>query len=538
MYVDDLISGGFSREEVLELKTTATQIFSAGGFKLNKFHSNCELEYEEANIKTSVESPEVIIKGNCNDTTYVKQQLGTQPSETKILGLLWDKKEDSFAIEIPSNKAKHTKRAILSKLASIYDPLGLISPVHPRGKVVYRELCELKLPYDKIIPNQVIKVWEKWESVLPSRIKVPRSIVSPDTPLNAIDIHVFDDSSIIGTCAAAYAVTHQSGHANQQLIASKPRLAKQNMSIPTLELLAVHMASNLAENIKSALSNYNIRDIHGWTDSIVVLHWLKGKRDYKQFVSNRINKITAKAYITGRHVPSNQNPADIGSTGAYGNQIPDLWWTGPTWLEQPEHWPPQPNIMARDESEKETKTVKTLLATSINIDHEEDECDRLLLKHNLSKFIRITCWISRFFPNCRQTKTKGPLTTEETNKQLKYWIHREQQKHKGCDKFKSDEQQLNFKINKESLYECQCRIEGHYPIYQPSKLLLSEKPIYQSHLKTIHGGVNLTMTHIRTDDWIPTMTQLTKKIINKCHGGKRFNTKPYPSSIQGQLPKY
>ena len=149
---------------------------------------------------------------------------------------MWGKKEDSIAIEIPSNKAKHTKHEILSKLASIYDSLELISPVHLRGKVVYRELCELKLPWDKIIPNQVIKVWEKWESTLPSKIKVPRSIPSPNTPLNAIDIHVFADSSIIGTRAAAYTVTHQSGHVNQHLIANKSRLAKQNMSIPRLEL--------------------------------------------------------------------------------------------------------------------------------------------------------------------------------------------------------------------------------------------------------------------------------------------------------------
>ena len=112
------------------------------------------------------------------------------------------------------------------------------------------------------------------------------------------------------------------------------------------------MASNLAENIKSALTNYNIRDMHGWTDSTVVLHWLKGKGDYKQLVLNIINKINAKAYITWRHVPSNQNPADIGSGGVYGNQIPKLWWTGPTWLQQSDQLPPQPNIMASDESEK------------------------------------------------------------------------------------------------------------------------------------------------------------------------------------------
>ena len=67
---------------------------------------------------------------------------------------------------------------------------------------------------------------------------------------------------------------------------------------------------------------------------IVVLHWLKGKGDYKQFVSNRINKINEKAYFTWKHVPSHQNPADIGSIGVCRNQIPELWWTGPSWVQQ------------------------------------------------------------------------------------------------------------------------------------------------------------------------------------------------------------
>ena len=92
----------------------------------------------------------------------IRQQLGTQPWETKILGLFWDKKEDSIAIEIPGNRAKHTKRETLSKLASIYNSLGLISPINLQGKVVYRELCELKVAWDKTIPNHGIKVWEKW----------------------------------------------------------------------------------------------------------------------------------------------------------------------------------------------------------------------------------------------------------------------------------------------------------------------------------------------------------------------------------------
>ena len=36
------------------------------------------------------------------------------------------------------------KRNLLSE--SIYDPLGLISAIHIIGKLIYRELCDLKIP--------------------------------------------------------------------------------------------------------------------------------------------------------------------------------------------------------------------------------------------------------------------------------------------------------------------------------------------------------------------------------------------------------
>ena len=66
------------------------------------------------------------------------------------------------------------------------------------------------------------------------------------------------------------------------------------MSIPRLELIALYIAYNLAENIKSPLTNYNIKDIHDWTDSTVILHLLKEEEGFKQFVSNRINQNPAE----------------------------------------------------------------------------------------------------------------------------------------------------------------------------------------------------------------------------------------------------
>ena len=77
MDIDELILGGLSREEVLDLKTIAKQIFQAGGFKLPKLHCNCELEFEDANIKTLEESPKVITQWyNIRQTTAWNSTIG------------------------------------------------------------------------------------------------------------------------------------------------------------------------------------------------------------------------------------------------------------------------------------------------------------------------------------------------------------------------------------------------------------------------------------------------------------------------------
>ena len=54
------------------------------------------------------------------------------------------------------------------------------------------------------------------------------------------------------------------------------------MTIPRLELIAALMATNLAANIKEALlPSQNIRSVTCWTDSNVVLQWLKDNGRYK-----------------------------------------------------------------------------------------------------------------------------------------------------------------------------------------------------------------------------------------------------------------
>ena len=63
------------------------------------------------------------------EQTYAKSQLGNNTYNTKILGVIWDKKKEKIGVTIPVEETQVTKRGTLQKLGSIYDPLGIASPV-------------------------------------------------------------------------------------------------------------------------------------------------------------------------------------------------------------------------------------------------------------------------------------------------------------------------------------------------------------------------------------------------------------------------
>ena len=119
--VDHLITGDTTLEGAQQLKHHAVEIFNRAKFTLHKWHSN-------------VSEPE----GDCTDDepSFAKQQLGASPvrGESKLLGLKWDKVDDTLHVSLLSQPATLTKRGILANLAKIYDSLGLVSPVMLEGK--------------------------------------------------------------------------------------------------------------------------------------------------------------------------------------------------------------------------------------------------------------------------------------------------------------------------------------------------------------------------------------------------------------------
>ena len=158
---------------------------------------------------------------------------------------------------------------MLSHLAKIYDPLGLASPVTLIRKLLYRDICDEKILWDTQLPGPLLKRWEDWNSALTENLTVPQTLAPYHQPISSLRLHAFGDASAKGVSAAVYAIVHQDQGVTQQLVCAKSRLAKKNLTIPRLELVAGHMAVNLVTNVQAAL-NFLPLETHCWLDSTVV----------------------------------------------------------------------------------------------------------------------------------------------------------------------------------------------------------------------------------------------------------------------------
>ena len=348
LYVDDLISGGKNEIEAEQLKSKATEIFADATFDLLKWHSNSR----ELESPSKVEGEET--------ETFAKQQLGVPNGEqASILSLPWSKEEDTIGVKFPSSVTEPTKRGVLGKIARIYDPLGLVAPLTLTGKVLYRDVCNAKLPWDTKLSYELLQKFVKWEESLPSIAMTKRSLPLHREEITDIHLHSFGDASGKGVAAAVYAVVFQPSAVSQGLVAAKGRLAKQGLTIPRLELVSGHMAVNLITNVKTALEGFSVSQQHCWLDSSVALHWIGGNGSYKQLVANCVSKIREHTDVKWRYVNTNENPADLASRGGSIKEK-DLWWNGLAWLPSTEQWPPNIQTRATPESQAEVKIQREI----------------------------------------------------------------------------------------------------------------------------------------------------------------------------------
>ena len=104
------------------------------------------------------------------------------------------------------NSFQWTRRTVLSSIAGIYDPTGLISAFTVKFKLFLREVCmEGETPWDMPLQPRLQVKWEKLvvELVTMDPIRIQRSF-RPQMASGPVELVGYSDGSLLAYCAALY----------------------------------------------------------------------------------------------------------------------------------------------------------------------------------------------------------------------------------------------------------------------------------------------------------------------------------------------
>ncbi|XP_043466955.1 uncharacterized protein LOC122501502 [Leptopilina heterotoma] len=329
-YVDDFVSGSDSIEGAKRIAKKVFEVLLAGGYELRKWISNDPRVIEDL----------VDFKNNAETINF------SNDDQIKMLGLTWQANSDRLLYSVNvSSSNKITKRQILSDIARIFDPLGLLGPCIVIAKILLQRLWLEKVSWDECLPVEINAQWLEYRRQLPNlnALSIPRRIVCLE-PAN-IEIHGFSDAAKNAYGACVYLRSEDaSGNIQVQLICSKSRVSPlKTKSIPRLELCGALELAKLTAKVTKALDT-NINSTYYWCDSTIVLCWLRAQSGaLETFVGNRVSQIQDLTEIDcWRHVRSENNPADCISRGVAPNLLASLklWWQGPEFLfNDKSEWP-------------------------------------------------------------------------------------------------------------------------------------------------------------------------------------------------------
>ena len=508
LYVDDFLSGGDTSREVENLKKESNSITNDASMSLTKWRSN-SIEFRD-------------------ETAH----------ESKVLGLFWDSKTDTFqynGIEIPSDVII-TKRLILSCIARIYDPLGFLQPFIIKGKILFQNAWSYGYDWDEEITDsethQEFKKWINGLREIKAHFRISRRYTKTKTyQKEDKKLHVYCDASEKAYGAVVYLET---SHGLSIIIAKSKVAPLKKVCLPRLELIACVLGAQLLQKVQIAL---NLQNDHYQchTDSTIALCQIrKEPNNWKPFVANRVASIQQLSDPSRwRHIPGIANPADMLTRGIQAKKL----------IHEVQSWL-QPKIGKPSESqpESESTSIEEVVSLVTLADKPEPIID-VTRSSNLIKAVRIIGWIKRFLANCQSmsrgiSQHKGELSPNEFNlaketliqqaQSQEFVLERELLKNQRPIPKSSKLYPLTPFIDargtlriKGRLHSANLTYEERHPIILP-KDWTAQLIVRDYHRNMKHQGVSSVMNAIRQEYWILGLRRLTKSVTKECIGCQRI----------------
>ena len=342
-YVDDVLCATDSVESAVKLAGDLKELCRTGAFNMTKYKSN---------------SPDVLRRIPIQDRGRSVKELDLDKDSLgsdRALGLRWSMEDDYFFFQFCNRQKPVTRRGILSTVSSIFDPLGVVSPVTLLGRSLLQKLCAVSCGWDDPLPDVMASEWKEWltMAVELDLVRLGRCITGPPGEVLTTQMHVFADASESAYSAVAYLVTEVrtcEGTTERvvQFLMGKSLVAPVRfVSIPRLELAAAVLAVKVRRALVRELDTV-FDSFHMWTDSMVVLGYVRNRSTrFKTYVANRVTYIHDGSLVREwAYVPSDLNPADVGSRGCHPAGL-DPWLSGPGFLRGGmSEWPTEPTVQA------------------------------------------------------------------------------------------------------------------------------------------------------------------------------------------------
>jgi len=510
LYVDDLLTGASSINEARTIRNEIIALLARGGFIIKQWASNDERVISDLAANA--------IHANLTFTSN---------DSVKTLGIAWSTRDDKIRYSTHTIKSdnKLTKRSILSEIAKIFDPLGLLGPVVLYAKKLMQDVWRCKLQWDESVPQGIYSEWMEFTRQLSliDKISFDRNILVEEC--SDIQLHGFCDASNVGYGACLYVRSiGKYGNAVTKLLCAKSRVAPiKPVTIPRLELCGALLLARLHHEAREALGVIPIKTVF-WCDSMIVLHWVKTPPHLlKTYIANRIAEIQdITDSIEWRHIRSEDNPADAISRGQSPRTFLQnhTWLNGPSWLIKDEiDWP------NKDLETTEIPEMKknTCLSTTHN------SSDIFQKYSSYSKMLRIIAFCLRWRPT---NKYSGPLCAREIIDaevrllrlaQATRFSEEFKELKKGTIKSKSKIINLNPFLDEEDLIRVGGRLKKSnlsfsqkHPILLPSRHHITDCIIREAHEKHFHAGIQTTLYLLRQRFWLLDGRNQVRKIIRTC----------------------
>jgi len=537
IFVDDILTGSNTVQEVLLLKSELISLLNLGGFELKKWASN---------------HPDVL-KDVFESNKEIKF---TENDAIKVLGVKWLPQSDCFSYDVNVKDHKVTKRSILSIMSSIYDPLGWLTPTILWAKKLMQTLWTLGVDWDTSLSDEIVKLWSQFitELKLLENIRIPRKVLLINC--TCIQLHGFCDASSEAYAACLYLRCVSTDGIKTTLVLGKSKVAPiKSLTIPKLELCAATLLSKLIEFYCNALTeNITNLTIFAWTDSTVTLSWIRTSPHLlKVFVANRVASIQDIVEPSRWfYVPTQDNPADCPSRGVLPSQLIDhpLWWSGPSWLNKDEsHWPQQEIVQLPVNDLPETK-APLLSAVLINSSPQHKFVETF---SDLNHLKRITAYLLRFINNCKtsaNSRTYGNLSTQELDCALMIWIKCYQKTYFSSDiesikennNCSSAIRRLDPYLDNDGVLRVGGRIrhstlnyDARHPILLPKEGHLVRLIISHYHIVYLHIGPRTLQSLLQRKYWILSARRAIRSQIFKCVKCTRIKAQ-CPQPFMSDLP--